>query len=499
MRWTGRGESLRVGGGRLAWLRSPIVPLALLAFAVYSTYSISRADQLLTAGYDLGIFDQAVRAYSQFRPPLSPLKGDDFNLLGDHFHPVLVVLAPLYWIWDDGRVLLVAQAGLVAISSVFVWRFARRRAGAGVSCLMVAGYLLGWPLQCLADFDFHEVAFAVPVLAWAVDAIDSQRDKQLAAATVILLLVREDMGAVALILGLLRVVRRPRVLGVILAALGAAVFVVVVLVVIPAFSGRAYAYWDYGDLGPDSASVVRTLLVRPWVAITLFFTPVVKTFTLLSLFSPLLFLPLLSPISLLGLPLLAERFLSDRSSLWTSEFHYNAPVWVVLFLAALDGGERLLDRTACSSPLRGRVALIVGIIVCAVPVIGTVVIDDRQTYPLGRIAAGEVWVRSQHMIDQAAAVAHVPPSTCVAADDRLVPLLTRTNRVSLPGVLQRAPDFYVLDLGQEEAGSVRGLKMKTSTILGDAVADGYRLIASFGTVEVLESPDYTGPSKDCAR
>ncbi|MCJ1705645.1 MULTISPECIES: DUF2079 domain-containing protein [unclassified Rathayibacter] len=493
------GRSQPACGGRLSWLRSPIVPLAVLAFAVYSIYSISRADQMLTAGYDLGIFDQAVRAYSQFRPPLSPLKGDDFNLLGDHFHPILVVLAPLYWIWDDGRVLLVAQAALVAISSVFVWRFARRRAGTGASCLLVVGYLLGWPLQCLADFDFHEVAFAVPVLAWAVDAIDGQRDRQLAAAAVILLLVREDMGAVTMILGLLRVARRSRALGVLLAALGAAVFAVVVLVVIPAFSGRGYAYWDYGDLGPDSASVVHTLLVRPWVAITLFFTPVVKTFTLLNLFSPLLFLPLLSPITLLGLPLLAERFLSDRSSLWTSEFHYNAPVWVVLFLAALDGGGRLLARTARSSPHSGRVALIAGIIVCVLPVIGTFVVGDRQAYPLGRIAAGEVWSISQHMIDQASAVAHVPPSTCVAADDRLVPLLTRTNRVSLPGVLQRPPDFYVLDLGQEEAGSVRGLKMETSVIRDDAIADGYRIIASFGTVEVLESPDYTGPSKDCAR
>nr|WP_166649589.1 MULTISPECIES: DUF2079 domain-containing protein [unclassified Rathayibacter] len=181
-------------GGRLAWLRSPIVPLALLSFAVSLVYSISRADQLLTAGYDLGIFDQAVRAYSQFRPPLAPLKGDDFTLLGDHFHPILVVLAPLYWIWDDARVLLVAQAALVAGSSVFVWRVARRRGGVGASCLLAVGYLLGRPLQSLADFDFHEVAFAVPVLAWAVDAFDIRSDRQLVAASAVLLLIREDMG-----------------------------------------------------------------------------------------------------------------------------------------------------------------------------------------------------------------------------------------------------------------------------------------------------------------
>jgi uncharacterized membrane protein len=30
------------------------------------------------------------------------------NLLGDHFHPALMLLAPAYWIWNDTCVLLVA-------------------------------------------------------------------------------------------------------------------------------------------------------------------------------------------------------------------------------------------------------------------------------------------------------------------------------------------------------------------------------------------------------
>ncbi|MCJ1685985.1 DUF2079 domain-containing protein [Rathayibacter sp. VKM Ac-2927] len=484
--------------GRLALLRSPIVPLALLAFAVYSVYSISRADQLLTAGYDLGIFDQAVRAYSQFRPPLSPLKGDDFTLLGDHFHPILVVLAPLYWIWDDARVLLVAQAALVAGSSVFVWRVARRRVGVGASCLLAVGYLLGRPLQSLADFDFHEVAFAVPVLAWAVDAFDRRSDRQLVAASAVLLLIREDMGAVVLILGLLRAARRPRIVGVLLACSGAAAFAVVVGVVIPSIGGRGYAYWDYGALGASGGEVVRTMLERPWMVVGLFFTPIVKTMTLLGLLSPLLLFPLLSPVSLLALPLLAERFLSDRPALWTSGFHYDAPVWVVLVLGAIDGGGRLLRRLP-SSEWRARSALVVGAVVFAVPVIGTIVCLDDEAFPLARMVTGDTWSRTAHRRDQVAAIERVPASTCIAADDRLVPLLTWSNRVSLPGVLSRPPDFLLLDLSQEEAGSVRGLELRTTTIRDDALADGYRVVARFGEVEVLESPQYRGPSAECAR
>ena len=56
-----------------------------------------------------------------------PLKAPGYNLLGDHFHPLIAVLAPLYWIWDDPRMLLLAQAALFAASMVPVARFAERR------------------------------------------------------------------------------------------------------------------------------------------------------------------------------------------------------------------------------------------------------------------------------------------------------------------------------------------------------------------------------------
>ena len=49
------------------------------------------------------------------------------NLLGDHFHPALMLLAPAYWIWDDARVLLVVQALLLAASSLPLFWWARPR------------------------------------------------------------------------------------------------------------------------------------------------------------------------------------------------------------------------------------------------------------------------------------------------------------------------------------------------------------------------------------
>src|SRR5258706_9323261 len=103
--------------------------LAAVFFAAYTTLSVSRHLRLLTSGYDLGIFEQAVRGYARLGPPVAELKGPGFVLLGDHFHPILAVLAPVYRLWPSPLTLLVAQAALLAVSVIPVTGLARDRLG----------------------------------------------------------------------------------------------------------------------------------------------------------------------------------------------------------------------------------------------------------------------------------------------------------------------------------------------------------------------------------
>ncbi|HEX8766718.1 MAG TPA: DUF2079 domain-containing protein, partial [Jatrophihabitans sp.] len=77
----------------------PVALLTGVLFVVYGVYGLIRHATYLTAGYDLGIFDQALRNYARFRAPHVPLKGTDYNILADHFHPIIALAAPLYWIW----------------------------------------------------------------------------------------------------------------------------------------------------------------------------------------------------------------------------------------------------------------------------------------------------------------------------------------------------------------------------------------------------------------
>jgi len=82
---------------RAAVPRGAAMPYLLAAalFLAYACWSIHRHLRLRTSGYDLGIFEQAIRGYAHLGAPDSTIKAPGFNLLGDHFHPILVVLAPL--------------------------------------------------------------------------------------------------------------------------------------------------------------------------------------------------------------------------------------------------------------------------------------------------------------------------------------------------------------------------------------------------------------------
>jgi uncharacterized membrane protein len=464
--------------------RGAVLLLALVAFAAWTAYSFSRHSQYLTGAHDLGIFDQAIRSYARFQEPLVPVKGIDYNILGDHFHPILVLAAPAYWVWDDPRVLLVVQAVLLAASIPIVDAFARRRLSRGWALAVAAGYALGWPFASMVDFDFHEVAFAVPLLAAAIDALDRRSDRALVLWAAALLLVREDMGAVVMMIGLIRAARRPRALGVALVGLGALVLVVVTQVVIPAMSSKGqFVYWTFDALGPDPVSAVRTILTDPLLVARELVTPGEKVRTLAYLLLPLSLLPLGSPYALLAAPLLAQRLLNSREALWSTEFHYNAPIWIILVLAMVDAGGRW---GVWRRPwLRG---VVIGWLVASQ---AWLILGGHS--PLSRMLDGRAWEPTRQSIARATAVSLIPPGVCVSVDDRVAPHLIRTNRVAVPGILAPEPDYVVLDLSQRTTGYPHSLSWVALKV---AERSGYALVWADSSVYVLRRPVIT-PRDEC--
>src|SRR5262249_11417063 len=140
-------------------------------FVVYTALSVRIHERMLSNSYDLGIFEQVVRSYADGHLPVSELKAPGFPVLGDHFSPVLALVAPFCWFWRPAVTLLVVQAALVAAGMLPLAFWARRALGSGPAAVISACYGLSWGVASAVGFDFHEVAFAVPLLACSLAAL----------------------------------------------------------------------------------------------------------------------------------------------------------------------------------------------------------------------------------------------------------------------------------------------------------------------------------------
>ena len=344
---------------RRPWNKIAVGVVTGLFAAVYSLFSLTMFHTARTAIYDLGIFYQAVKSYSEFKPGYSIAKGlhnfgmPDFSVLGDHWSPIDAALAPLLWIHDDPRDLLVAQAVLFALAIPFIWSFTRtalgggRKGTIGAYCVSLA-YAISWPIAGAAAFNFHEVAFAPVLTAMTLERLQKGKLKTALIAMLALLLVKEDMGFFVGGIGLCLIITRPlgiprqRLVGLGLFLIGAVYAVVAVYVFIPAMGGRASYYWAYQSLGPNAPAAVKHIVSDPLYAAGQLFSPRLKLHTELELFAPFLFLSLLSPYTLPAIPLILERFMASKfPNWWTNTFHYNAYLVVPIALGAVDGAVRL--------------------------------------------------------------------------------------------------------------------------------------------------------------
>lgn len=402
------------------------VGAATFAFvAVFGRLALRLHRAYATSAFDLGIFDQGLWLLSRFRSPFVTMRG--LHLFGDHSSYVMVALAPLYWLWDDVRALVLFTVLACALGAPLLYAVSRRLGVAPpLAAALSAAYLLYPALGFAAWWNFHPEVLAVPLLFGAFLFAVQGRSWCFVLTCVAVLAVKEDAALVVTPLGLWLAATRTGVsrrLALTVAALGVAAFVVNVTVALPYFSPTgdliyANRYGPFGDTLPEA---LAGMVADPGaVAATL------GSGRSLGYLAKML-LPLAvgfcrPSFLLVGLPITAANLLSSQLGQSDIRFHYSAYLTAVASLAAVLGAQRLTDAgrdkagDTARRGARAMAALAAPGVVLAMALAANVAWSPS---PIG--SEDEVWIEPDRLDAQRDVVlAMIPDDAVVSADPFVV-------------------------------------------------------------------------------
>ncbi|MBE7550204.1 MAG: DUF2079 domain-containing protein [Anaerolineales bacterium] len=362
-------------------LPSLLLALFILVYAVYfSWYTINRHNTLHSYAADLSLIDQPMWNTVLGPGGFMDLTWGDHQQprLAEHFEPILAPLALLFFLWDDVRILLIAQSVALALGALPVFWIARRELSIINSQLLIvndqhasrithyasltaltfaAAYLLFPHLQAANIADFHADPFVVTPLLFAFWYATERRWGWMWFWAIIAMATKETLPPLTAMLGLWLVAtkelppfpppnregvavsrRRSAVIhGFILILISTLWFLIATFVIVAPLARQ-----HFGTAGPIylanryTQAEMLSLLQDP-----------ARWQYLLGLLAAVGFLPLLAPeLLVLGLPVLIANLLSNFPGQYSGEQHYSAPLVVAFIVAAIFGLRRLISRAS---------------------------------------------------------------------------------------------------------------------------------------------------------
>lgn len=388
--------------GTIAW--KLLIGWVVILSILYSTLSIVRHNHFQSGGFDLGLYDQAVWQYSRFQYPWNTVK--DRFILGDHLTLTLPLLAPLFWIWNDVRALLIFQAIWVSVSVIAVYKLIRLRKFSPFTAFSLSLiYSLFYGIQYGLFFDFHPVLIATGLIPWMLYFMESKRTKLFLVSLILLLLTQENMGLAVASLGFIYLWKKAYRRTSLLFIIGGILFSLLCARLIAFFSPVGFQYTPHIRLNPLE-----------------FFNSQEKQQVWLYSLAAFSFLPLFSPGAILAVGFdLAQYFITgpEFSRMWSPFMHHRAILAPYLLLGTLDA-------LAFFRKKHFNITLI-----AAVLVLSTLLQQFIFHYPLNKLSKSEFWHVDGWITDNEQMLATIPGGVPIATQQSLIPHLSHRNQIYL--------------------------------------------------------------------
>ncbi|MGD9891114.1 MAG: DUF2079 domain-containing protein [Dehalococcoidia bacterium] len=438
-----RTDSTPARGDVRTWHLSLLLGMVALAWVVFAWALVAQHRAHNSNAFDLGFFDQIIWNTSQGRWFQTSFV--DYNFLGQHMQPVLLLFAGLYRIRPAVEILLLVQAAVVAGAAVPLYIAARRLLATASAALLVAGaYLIAPHLHGAVLFDFHPELMGAAGIFGSLALLAVGRPSWAMAAFVTVFLLKEDAALAGAGFSVVVWILGYRRTAVALCAASLLYLTLTAGVIMPALRDRPGDLQErYGYLGADNRTAVTTVLRHPdRVAEHLGGRPQRQALSYLLATTALL--PLVTPAALAAAPLLAANLLSTHPAQHDLTLHYPALSHALVFVAALLGIRGL----ARSRRATGRLSrLPAGTVTTALAglLFATSAITWAFGSPLGlRMFDADRYRQTAH--DQAVerVIAAVPPDAAVSAQSGLLPHLSQRRDIWEFPRLERA-EYVIID------------------------------------------------------
>lgn len=264
------------------------------------------------------------------------LYGNGSSVLAVHANFILLLFAAPVYFWPDYRLLLLVSDIALALGAIPLYLIGRRYFSAAVSLLLAAMYLFHPILTAQPGrSDFSEIRFVPLLFLFAFYFFERKRFWAFALAAFLLMTIREDMGLFVAFFGIYSLWHRrsPRWVLAPIAA-GLIWFFVMYKLLLPGLSPTgtsARAAIRYG--ASFSELIIRPISTPSHIGV------------LYGLFTTFgLGLPLLSPVIILALPVLAEILLQKHTTLVNFMTLPAVPILMVSLIFGMNNFARFLSR-----------------------------------------------------------------------------------------------------------------------------------------------------------
>jgi uncharacterized membrane protein len=500
-----------------------LVPIVIYTI-FFSAYTCYLHYTFRTYAWDLGIISQSLwttlNTDKMLYSTLEVFYGNPSgNFLGVHFSPILLIILPIYYLFQSPETLLIFQSFILAIAVLPLYWIARDKLQNKLFALAFAtAYLLNPALHGVNTFDFHLEIFTPVFILFAFYYIDKAKWLKAIPFIILELTTLEFAPLLILSLGFYFFIKRlrqgfskqqsklkttkklvPCIMLMLLAIFSFYLSLYVIETINPLKTGGAPGRWDYW--GSNVFEVATNVIRNPIEAITVIITPLEKIYFVIFLCAAALFLPVFAPLELImWIPWVIFALLTDYIPYYQPYYQYSAFVIGQIFIAGIYGFKTLYSSHTRSKIGNREKKVVLGLVVsnllllATISPIGIPVFTERTPRPYSISTAFD----SDHVEQLHRAINLLPANASVA-----------TLWDTFPHVCQRSDayflDLYFLEMPEGYPAEYILIDMKSPTlemriygitpiqvILTLLENKEYGIIASLDGVMLLKR-DYQGP------